>query len=270
MYQVAVILTDAERRILWVNQDFESITGYQLQEVVGKSPGSILQGPRTEPSAIQRIRQGLASGNSFKETITNYRKNGDPYICKLVIHPVYNSLRELVNFLAFEVDGEAIQDEAAVPMMQLQAKYRTSSLRGLEEIRLYEAIQAVMREETAYLDPDLSLRKLATRLDTNTKYLSQVINHFGGVNFMTYINGFRVEEVKKYIRRGEHREHTFYGVAQRCGFKNKSTFYKVFREHEGLPPSQYADRLMDEQLKQNAGGQATPNKRAQQGGNHIF
>lgn len=249
MYQVAVILTDAERRILWVNQDFETITGYQLQEVVGKSPGSILQGPSTEPEAIQRIRKGLASGNSFKETITNYRKNGDPYICKLVIHPVYNSIKELVNFLAFEVDGDDIEDPNKIPMMNLNSKYRTSSLRGLDEIRLYEDIQMVMKEEKVYLDPDLSLRKLAIKLDTNTKYLSQVINHFGGVNFMTYINAFRVEEVKQYIKRGEHREHTFYGVAQRCGFKNKSTFYKVFREQEGMPPSKYANLLMEEQVK---------------------
>lgn len=252
MYQVAVILTDAERRILWVNQDFESITGYQLQEVVGKSPGVILQGPASESDAIQRIRKGLASGSSFKETITNYRKNGDPYICKLVIHPVYNSLKELVNFLAFEVDGDIIVNEDQVPMMNLSNKYQTSSLRGLEEIKLYEQIQLVMKNEKAYLDADLSLRKLATRLDTNTKYLSQVINHFGGVNFMTYINSFRVEEVKRYIGRGEHRELTFYGVAQRCGFKNKSTFYKVFREHTGVPPSKFANEVMKAQIKNSA------------------
>lgn len=250
MYQVAVILTDAERRILWVNDDFESITGYKYQEVVGKSPGAILQGPNTEPEAVDRIRKGLSSGESFKEAITNYRKNGDPYICKLVIHPVYNSVKELVNFLAFEVDGNTITDDGEIPMMNLEVKYRTSSLRGIEEIRLYEDIQVLMREEKVYLDPNLTLRKLATRMDTNTKYLSQVINRFGGINFLTYINAFRVEEVKKFIQRGEHREHTYFGVAQRCGFKNKSTFYKVFREHEGMTPSKYANLLMDEQVQQ--------------------
>lgn len=250
MYQVAVILTDAERRILWVNHDFESITGYKYQEIVGKSPGAILQGPKTEPEAVQRIREGLSSGESFKDVITNYRKNGDPYICKLVVHPIYNSVKELVNYLAFEIDGDKITDDSDIPMMNLEVKYRTSSLRGLDEIRLFEDIQLIMKEEKAYLDPNLTLRKLAIRMDTNTKYLSQVINHFGGINFLTYINAFRVEEVKKYILRGEHREHTYYGVAQRCGFKNKSTFYKVFRDHEGMTPSKYANHLLNEQVEQ--------------------
>lgn len=249
MYKVAVILTDAERRILWVNQDFESITGYQLQEVIGKSPGAILQGPRSEADAIERIRKGLSAGNSFKETLTNYRKNGDPYICKLVVHPIYNSVKELVNYLAFEVDGNEVADESQIPMMNLNSKYRTSSLRGLEEIRLYEDIQLLMKDEQLYLDPNLTLRKLAERMETNTKYLSQVINHFGGVNFLGFINGYRIERVKHHIRRGDHHEHTFFGVAQRCGFKNKSTFYKVFRDKEGITPSRFANILLEEQLK---------------------
>ncbi|MEL6140700.1 MAG: PAS domain-containing protein, partial [Bacteroidota bacterium] len=173
MYQVAVILTDAERRILWVNQDFERITGYRLNEVVGQSPGAILQGPQTEPDAIKRIRSGLDSGHSFKDVITNYRKNGDPYICKLVIHPIYNSLKELVNFLAFEVDGNQVTDEEDVPLMRIDNRYRTSSLRGIEEVQLYERIREIIIEEKVYLDPYLSLRKLAVMVDTNTKYLSQ-------------------------------------------------------------------------------------------------
>ncbi|MEL6669480.1 MAG: PAS domain-containing protein, partial [Bacteroidota bacterium] len=106
MTQVAIILTDAERRILWVNHDFELITGYRFGEVFGLSPGEVLQGPETEADAIERIRAGLKSQKAFKESITNYRKNGEPYICKLVIHPVFDRFKRLVNFLAFEVDGD--------------------------------------------------------------------------------------------------------------------------------------------------------------------
>ncbi|MEM9835194.1 MAG: PAS domain-containing protein [Bacteroidota bacterium] len=244
MFQVAVILTDAERRILWVNQDFEAITGFRYDEVIGKSPGSVLQGPGSEKDVIDRIRMGLQSGIPFKEAITNYRKDGEPYICKLVIHPIYNSLRELVNFLAFEVDGNQISDEDKIPLMQLNDRYRTSSLRGLEEVQLYEKIRQVMKESRVYLDADLSLRKLADLIDTNTKYLSQVINHFSSVNFLTFINTYRIEAVKQRIKDGEHKELTFFGVAQECGFKNKSTFYKVFRDHTGSTPNEFAKSLV--------------------------
>ena len=77
MNHLAVILTSASRRILWVNKDFEYITGYELHEVMGMSPGQILQGPDTELDIVQRIRDGLAAEKPFKETITNYRKNGE-------------------------------------------------------------------------------------------------------------------------------------------------------------------------------------------------
>lgn len=246
MYQVAVILTDAEHRILWVNQDFEQITGYQFSEVVGQSPGAILQGPASEKDAIERIRSGLRSGTSFQDAITNYRKNGETYICKLVIHPVYNSIRELVNFLAFEVDGNQVSDTDEIPLMRVDSRYRTSSLRGIDEVQLYERIRNVMEQDHLFLDPHLSLRGLAELVDTNTKYLSQVINHFSGNNFLTFINGYRIEEVKRHIVQGQHQELTFFGVAQQCGFKNKSTFYKVFRSHTGLTPNEFARRLGEE------------------------
>lgn len=243
MNQIAVILTDANRRILWVNQDFETITGYGIDEVMGLSPGRLLQGPKTEPDAVDRIRQGLAREEPFKESITNYRKNGEAYLCKLVVHPIHDSQNKLVNFLAFEVDGNAIKNEDSLSLLNLKHRYRTSSLRGVDEIRLYERIKHIMEEEKLYLDPDLTLRKLSAQLDTNTKYLSQVINHHGGCNFLTFINGFRVEKVKEYLNEGDFYRHTFFGIAQRCGFKNKSTFYKVFRDMTGVTPKVYADDL---------------------------
>lgn len=246
MNYVAVILTNATRQILWVNKDFEYITGYELHEVMGMSPGQVLQGPDTEPEVVDRIRQGLASEEPFKETITNYRKNGEAYSCRLVIHPIFDKSNTLVNFLAFEVDYGKTPDVADISVMNIDHRYRTSSLRGMSEIRLFERIRNVVQQERLYLDPDLTLRKLSIRLDTNTKYLSQVINHHGNVNFLSFINNYRIEEVKTRIEEGDFFQHTFYGIAQRCGFKNKSTFYKVFRDATGLTPKAYAEEAHQE------------------------
>ena len=243
MNYVAVILTNAARQILWVNKDFEYITGYEMHEVMGMKPGQILQGPETEPDVVQRIREGLASEKPFKETITNYRKNGEKYSCRLVIHPIFDKQNKLVNFLAFEVDYGKTPNESEISVMNIDHRYRTSSLRGLNELKLYERIQRVMEQEQLYLDPDLTLRKLSIRLDTNTKYLSQVINHHGQQNFLGFINHYRIEEVKQRISDGEFYQRTFYGIAQRCGFKNKSTFYKVFRDATGVTPKLYAERV---------------------------
>lgn len=244
MNQIAVILTDASRRILWVNRDFESITGYEIGEVIGMNPGQILQGPKTEPDAIERIRQGLAREEPFKETITNYRKNGQAYRCTLVIHPIHDKNNELTNYLAFEVDGKEVVNENRISLLNIKDRYRTSSLRGLDELQLFERIKSAMVNEKLYLDADLTLRKMSAHLDTNTKYLSQVINHHGSANFLTFINSYRIEAIIERIKAGDFRRHTFYGIAQRCGFKNKSTFYKVFRDVTGQTPKAYTDTLM--------------------------
>lgn len=249
MNQVAVILTDASRRILWVNRDFEALTGYEIGEVIGMQPGQILQGPKTEPDAIERIRQGLAREEPFKETITNYRKNGEAYSCKLVIHPIHNNNKELVNFLAFEVDGDVVVNEDRISLLNIKDRYRTSSLRGMDELQLFERIKEVMLTEKLYLDADLTLRKLSAHLDTNTKYLSQVINHHGSANFLTFINSYRIDAFIERIKAEDFRRQTFYGIAQRCGFKNKSTFYKVFRDVTGKTPKAFTDALM--QLENN-------------------
>jgi len=235
---IAVILTDPDKRIIWVNEDFTAITGYHLGEVIGQKP-SLLQGPRSEKEVIQRIRKGLEQRAPIKETITNYRKSGEEYACTLVIHPIFNRDQQLINYIAFEVDHTEVPRPSDLPIMHLHAKYTSSSLKGAEEMKLYYNLKKLLEQEKLYLDPHLNLKVVADRLATNTKYLSQVVNHFAGCNFQQFINQYRVEEVQKKIESGAYKNLTLFGIASTCGFKNKSTFYKVFKEATGKTPRAY-------------------------------
>ena len=236
---IAVILTDNLRRILWVNEDFTRITGYAYEEVIGKSPGVLLQGPETEPEVVERIRLGLSSEIPFKEEITNYRKNGEAYVCKLVIYPIHNPEKELINFLAFEVDGnEAVEDDQ-IPLLQVSEKYQSSSLKGVEEVKLYFRLKDLIEQDKLYLDASLNLKMVADLLNTNTKYLSQVVNHLSGRNFQFFINTYRVKEAMEKLTDDDYTNLTLYGIALQCGFKNKSTFYKVFKEITSFTPKDY-------------------------------
>lgn len=236
---IAVILTDSTKKILWVNDDFTKITGYSLPEVYGRSPGHLLQGPSTESDAVQQIRQGLKSQMPFRGEITNHRKNGEAYLCRLVIHPVFNDEQLLTNYIAFEVDGNTVEGETALPLLQLEEKYSSSSLKVAEEIKLYFQLKELVERERLYLDSGLTLKEVADRLHTNTKYLSQVVNHHVGTNFQTFINQYRVKETKQKMQDPEYNNLTLFGIALQCGFKNKSTFYKVFRDTVGITPKAY-------------------------------
>lgn len=238
MPHIAIIVTDADRRILWVNEDFTIITGYSLPEVLGKKP-SLLQGPKSEKEVVRRIRKSLESQVSFKDTITNYRKNGEEYPCKLLIHPIFNEEKTLTNFIAFEVDGKEVENDEDIPLMQLTEKYSTSSLKGIEEVKLYSQLKMLMETEKPYLNPNLTLKTVADQLSSNTKYLSQVVNHHAGTNFQNFLNMYRVAEAKEKITNETFNNLTLFGIALHCGFKNKSTFYKVFKEVTNITPREY-------------------------------
>ncbi|MEN2993700.1 MAG: PAS domain-containing protein, partial [Bacteroidia bacterium] len=96
----AVVITDAQGKIVWVNRGFERISGYTLQEVRGKVPGRLLQGPDTDPATVQRIREKLQRKEPFTEEILNYTKDGRPYWLRLYITPLTNEMNEVTHFIA--------------------------------------------------------------------------------------------------------------------------------------------------------------------------
>jgi PAS domain S-box-containing protein len=238
---VGIILTDASRRILWVNDDFTEMTGYSIDEVIGKKP-SLLQGAGTDWQVVERIRQQLKDLVSFKEELTNHRKNGEPYPCKLLIHPIFGQKKELTNYIAFEVDG-SVTDETQIPALQLKEKYASSHLREGEVSTLFVRLLQLVQSESLFLQSNITLKDVSDRLKTNTTYLSQVINRQTNGNFHQFINRYRIDEVQKRISSEAFTNYTLYGIALECGFRNKSTFYKVFREITSITPNEYAHQL---------------------------
>lgn len=95
--------------------------------------------------------------------------------------------------------------------------------------------------EKPYLQPDLTLSDLATKLKTNTSVLSQVINTGFGKNFNDFINAYRVAEFKAKINTPQYRHLTLLAVAFDCGFNSKTTFNRAFKKVEGQNPSSFQE-----------------------------
>ncbi len=100
----AVVFTDAERRITWVNAGFTRITGYAADEVVGQSPGSVLQCEKTDARVVAEMRAALDAGQSFHGEIVNRDRAGNEYWLDLDIQPLRNAAGVLTGFLAIETD----------------------------------------------------------------------------------------------------------------------------------------------------------------------
>jgi PAS domain S-box-containing protein len=103
----AVIMTDAQGRIEWVNEAFARITGYHLHEVIGKVPGAVLQGPATDPAVVRRMGDRLRSGQGFCEEVLNYARNGRSYWLAIEVQPIVAEDGRVTNFMAIERDISA-------------------------------------------------------------------------------------------------------------------------------------------------------------------
>lgn len=100
----AVVVTGPDFRIVWVNDAFERLTGYTLEEIEGKVPGKVLQGPKTSAASRRYIREQLKKKQSVALEILNYAKDGTEYWLDLNINPVFDEQGELEFFIAVERD----------------------------------------------------------------------------------------------------------------------------------------------------------------------
>lgn len=84
--------------MIYVSDEFEDQTGYSPEEAIGRNC-RFLQGPDTDPHAIEAIRQGLKARTRFAIDILNYRKDGVPFINRLRIRPLFNENGDLIYFV---------------------------------------------------------------------------------------------------------------------------------------------------------------------------
>lgn len=100
----AVVITDAQGRVEWVNEGFTKISGYQREEVLGQTPGSILQHPGFEHPMRGFMREKIREGRGFETEVLNFAKDGRPYYVHIECQPLVNKQGELTGFMAIERD----------------------------------------------------------------------------------------------------------------------------------------------------------------------
>jgi PAS domain S-box-containing protein len=100
----AVIITDADGKITWVNSAFTRITEYEPKEVMGKKPGSFLQGKETDPSTVQYLRDKIKDKQSFDCDILNYSKSGRLYWVNIQGQPLLDENENSDRYFAIQTD----------------------------------------------------------------------------------------------------------------------------------------------------------------------
>ena len=100
--------------IIYANATFEQITGYSEAEALGRNC-RFLQGPDTDPAAVEVIREAIREHRECAVEVLNYRKDGTPFWNALAVAPVTDSVGRVTHFVGVQTDiTERRRDEERV------------------------------------------------------------------------------------------------------------------------------------------------------------
>lgn len=116
-----IVISDArsiDNPIIYCNQAFLEITGYSQDEVIGRNC-RFLQGSDTDPTAVEKIRQSIRTGQEVRVVLKNYRKDGTLFWNDLTISPVRDASGVVTHFIGVQTDiSDRKQAEEALQLMQ--------------------------------------------------------------------------------------------------------------------------------------------------------
>jgi len=108
-----------------------------------------------------------------------------------------------------------------------------------ENFDLVKALDHLMQKDKLYRNPELRIAEIALLLESSPRELSRQINRSLNCNFSTYINRFRIEEIKEKLLTEAFEKYTLQHLANEAGFKSKSSFHESFKTETGMTPSAF-------------------------------
>ncbi|MCE2995549.1 MAG: PAS domain-containing protein, partial [Flammeovirgaceae bacterium] len=124
----SVLIADAGGRIVYTNAGFTKLSGYEFDEVVGKKPGSFLQGRLTDRETVAKISAKLRQGEPIYEEILNYSKSGKIYWISLVINPIKDEHGVVQKFVSIQAEITGTKKIALDNLSKLQSISRTNAV----------------------------------------------------------------------------------------------------------------------------------------------
>lgn len=174
--------------IVYVNPGFTKMTGYLPGEVLGKSP-RILQGPKTDRSVLNLLKETLKAGKVFFGQAINYRKDGSEFWNEWHVEPIRDDSGKVTHYIAIQHDiSERKRAEQAIEQKNAALSEILQQIE-FEKARIKEGV--VMNVEQVLLPALKKIRRKGTPLDK--KYIDVLEQ---SLNDMTSSFGIKVSDKK--------------------------------------------------------------------------
>ncbi|WOF75086.1 ATP-binding protein [Parvibaculaceae bacterium PLY_AMNH_Bact1] len=127
----SVLMTDTDGYLVWANPSFSEMTGYSLEEVIGRKPGHFLRAPESEPSTTAAIDRHIRDHKGFDTEVLNMTKDGRRFWAQLEVRPVFGADGQVINFIGIERDiTEDKRTEAALEANRVELQQRIIDLQS--------------------------------------------------------------------------------------------------------------------------------------------
>jgi len=135
---------------------------------------------------------------------------------------------------------QVLQQQKSASRHRLEKiKANTRGATSNEENKHIKKLKYLMEAEHLYRNPELSQEAVAQKLGISAGHLSQLINANTQKNFTSFVNTYRIQEVKKLLHDPAFNQFDLVAIGMEAGFKSKSAFYTTFKKETGVTPSQF-------------------------------
>lgn len=146
--------------------------------------------------------------------------------------------------------GAAAKEQQAAPAGdELHAAYQ-NGVSEEQRQRIVDGIYDVMDDADKFCDCDFDIDRLAELVNSNSRYVSQVINETFGKNFRAFINEYRIKEAqRRLLNTAEYGNYTIKAIAESVGYKSYTSFNSLFKKATGITPAMYQQMAQEESDK---------------------
>ena len=255
-----VLIGDAKGKISSVNEAFQTITGFAKDEILGRTC-QFLQGPATDASTVEAIRQTLERGAEYAGEIINYRKDGTTFWNDLRISPVFNAHGQVAQFIG--ITRDITEHKQTEEKLVLAASVFTHSREGIlitdanglivDVNEAFTRITSYSREEVLGQNP----RKLSSGRHDKSFYATLWRNlldtgHWSGEIWNQrkcgeiYVASLKISAVRDQLRVVRQYVAIFADISERKAMEEKLRQLAFYDPLTGLPNR----RLLDDRLGQ--------------------
>lgn len=208
----AILITDPQGKIEYVNSRFTELTGYTEQELIGQNP-NMLQSGSTEPETYQALWDFLLTTGKWQGELRNRRKNGEYYWANETISTITNEQGEITHLLAIEEDiTQRKQAESA--LLESEQRFRQmAEMTGewlweqdqngfyiycsvaVRSILGFEPDEVIGKHYTSLLTPNDKLQKQTASLEQKPFYgITNYYRHRSGKQIITESTGLPIKD----------------------------------------------------------------------------